>query len=185
MRMENWFFVFVEGKDDKKLFERVLLPFLKKRITKEVQYKVIKYAEMSSKDLAKYIKSCRNRYIFVADKDNCKCISERKKKVKEKKYRYVDIDRVVVVVKKIESWYLAGIDTNSEFWRDKKVKLCKNIDEVDKKVFESRCENSKYKCCKEWFKDDIRKHYSLSVAIRRSRSLEYCIKKIESLLKTD
>ena len=107
-------YIFVEGNDDERFFDRILTKELKKRYT---AIKIIKYAHMKKEKVDDYIKSIKGMradgmradYIYVTDINDSPCITAKKDKVLGR-YRNIDGDRILVVVKEIESWYLAGLD---------------------------------------------------------------------------
>lgn len=102
--------MFVEGTDDERFFETVIMPQLEKKYD---WVSLQRYAQTSSKKTKSFIANLPNigaDYIIVADMDECPCITVRKQKTREK-LPLVEADHVIVVTKEIESWYLAGLDT--------------------------------------------------------------------------
>ena len=49
-------------------------------------------------------------YLFFGDIDNFPCITEKKSRIIEKFGERLDINKIYIVIKEIESWYLAGLD---------------------------------------------------------------------------
>lgn len=47
-------------------------------------------------------------YIYVTDIDRSPCITAKKERVK-KEISNIDIGKIVIVIKEIESWYFAGL----------------------------------------------------------------------------
>jgi hypothetical protein len=105
-------FVLVEGDADLRFFEQVMIPIMS---SKHPNIEVRKYAEMKKKVLRGLVKSLplmKAEYIFVADIDNYPCIRKRKTSILRKYGKVIDPDRIAVVVKEIESWYLCGLDND-------------------------------------------------------------------------
>ncbi len=76
--------------------------------------KIWKYAQKKPKktnNFLKSIKAMKADYIYVADINSEPCVTAKKQRIK---HRNIDKDSIIVVIKEIESWYLAGLDnTNS------------------------------------------------------------------------
>lgn len=111
-------FAFLEGDDDERFFNSTLRPRL------EAQYshiQTIKYAGLKSEKIKSYITSIKGmgaRYCFLRDIDGAMCVSEKRFQLIER-YHALDPENIFVVVKEIESWYLAGISSSDA----KKMKL--------------------------------------------------------------
>lgn len=111
--------IFVEGNDDERFFERIVVPVLKKKFD---SVKLVKYAQMKKERLESYIRSITSAgwdYIYVTDMDDSPCVTARKQQI-QNYLPNIDPKRVVVVIREIESWYLAGL--NKDKSRDLKSK---------------------------------------------------------------
>jgi len=100
-------YIFVEGNDDERFFNKVLVPKFKEKYD---YVKLIKYARWKKESVNNYIKSIKAMgadYIFVADINNSPCITAKKERI-QSIYKKIDNDKIIVVIKEIESWYLAG-----------------------------------------------------------------------------
>lgn len=111
--MEKRLFIFVEGADDIRFFGRLIKPILAPRYR---SVELVAYACIKREKVSRFIKSIRelgHDYIFVGDIDF-------EPSVDAKKYlltgRYQDLagDNIVVVIREIESWYLAGLSGSAE-----------------------------------------------------------------------
>lgn len=101
--------IFVEGNDDERFFSRVLTPMY------EQNYDYVQCWEYSQKTKNKVesflesIKEMNADYIFVADMDESPCVTARKAQITSM-YKNLTADRILIVCREIESWYLAGLN---------------------------------------------------------------------------
>jgi hypothetical protein len=108
-------FIFVEGPDDERFFNTIVKPRLD---TGSCWVKVHMYREETPRWVNKFINSIKQMraskaadYIFTGDIDQMPCTTAKKKRLR-KEYKSVEVDRIIVIVKEIESWYLAGVNHN-------------------------------------------------------------------------
>ena len=104
-------FLWVEGSDDERFIYAVVKPILEKKYN---DVKIVPYAQESKKKINNFLKSIRSMrsdYIFFTDNDS-PCVTASKQKSMNK-YCQLEEERIQVVVKEIESWYLAGLDEES------------------------------------------------------------------------
>jgi len=104
----KYLFIFVEGKDDKEFFERIIKPKLN---IKYDTIQIVEYSNLSDKKINELIKSINSYadYIFITDNDNCPCITTRKEK-DNTQYQQLNISNIIVSVEVIEGWYLSGLN---------------------------------------------------------------------------
>ncbi len=161
-------FVFLEGDDDERFFEKILRPIFKKN------YDTVKPHQYSRKDkkwIKKFIHSINRMgadYIYMHDIDNSPCINGKKENLCEKQ-KTLQKEKLIIVVKEIESWYLAGL-RDEEKLIDKKIKQTNNIEKESfnrmiPKRFNSRVD----------FMVEILKNYSVDLARNRNQSFNYFI----------
>lgn len=108
MNTKKRLFIMVEGEDDIRFFGRIIKPLIAPSYH---SVEIIPYACIKRAKVNKFLKSValmKNDYIFVADIDNERSVRDKKQILY---YRFSDIDgrSIVVVIREIESWYLAGI----------------------------------------------------------------------------
>lgn len=125
-------FLWVEGLDDERFFNSIIKPLLEKKYeyVETRAYSTLKTVKIIS--FLKSMKSMKADYIFVTDIDRSPCITVKKQSLIEK-LGTVEKDKIAVVIKEIESWYLAGLDDTTS----KKIKIhnFKTTDSVTKEQF--------------------------------------------------
>lgn len=102
-------YFFVEGADDERFFENIIKPEFEKKHHTIIMHE---YAQKQNNKIEKFlngIKAMGSDYIYVTDIDHTSCITSKKKKI-ENSIKGIDINKIIVVIKEIESWYLAGLD---------------------------------------------------------------------------
>ena len=111
-------------------------------------------------------------YIYVTDIDNSPCVTAKKQGT-QNNLRNIDGDKTIVVIKEIESWYLAGLsDTECERFQMHTVSVTDTItkeqfNSLIPKKFNSRID----------FMSEILKKFSIEIAKQKNRSFRYCIEK--------
>jgi len=168
----NQMFIFVEGEDDARFFEEIIEPKLKKKYN---FVRMIKYANQPIKKIDNYIKSINamaGDYIFVTDINNSPCVTDKKQKI-QNKYRTIRGDRIIVVIKEIEGWYLAGLG-NTEA-KKLKIGAYDVTDTITKEQFNSLI-HKKYDSRID-FMLEILKIFSIGLAKQKNSSFGYFIEK--------
>ncbi|HOC52437.1 MAG TPA: hypothetical protein PLW61_02300 [Caldisericia bacterium] len=160
-------FILVEGNDDERFFKNIL----ESKFNKKFDFvEIIKYATTKKEKINNFINSIQAMgadYMFVADINNCPCITAEKQKI-QKKYKNINSNKIIVVIKEIESWYAAGC---------LKFRMClsNNTNEITKnqfinlipKKFDSKID----------FMAEILKNFSIEEAKKKNISFDYLIKK--------
>ena len=105
-------YLFVEGDDDERFARNVISPRLSKRYDwiGTVQYAQKKPAKVSAH--LRNIKAMGAEHFFLADINSSPCFPEKRQDLLNK---FTDLEgaRVIIVVKEIEGWYLAGVPANN------------------------------------------------------------------------
>lgn len=170
--MDKQLFIFVEGEDDKRFFQHIVIPMIN-----PIYKTIIKtYAEEKKGKLEKYIKSIRNYYdyIFIADINSSPCVIAKKESILEE-YNFLDGNKTILVRHEIESWYLAGLsDKISEKF---KIRTLKNTDKITKEVFNKMMNRSRFDSRID-FMVEILNHFSIETAIKKNKSFKYFMDKI-------
>lgn len=126
--------IFVEGLDDERFFKKIVTPLFENRY-KHVN--VIQYARLKKKTLKGHINVINkvgNDYLYVKDIDFTNSICEAKKKEIEK-FSFLDEKKIIIVVKEIESWYMAGLSNENSSKLG--IKYLPNTDTLIKERFNS------------------------------------------------
>jgi len=161
-------FIWVEGVDDQRFFERIVKPILNK-IYDCVE--IIEYAYMKNEKIVNFlnsIKSMHADYIFVTDINSSPCVTTKKRDLKNR-IANIDEGKIIVVIKEIESWYLAGLDDMA--LKKCGFKKCNNTNDITKERFNDICQKkfgSHVDCMIE-----LLKFFSLEVARQRNSSFSY------------
>lgn len=162
-------FIFVEGNDDKRFFNRIIKPIFEKKYD---WVEVIQYAQDSPKwrvDFLKSIQSANADYIYVADINNKPCVSAKKQAI-QNELKDIDENSIIIVKMEIESWYLAGVDDTNA----KKLKICTYIttDTLTKEQFNCLTSGSRIN-----FMSEILNCFSLEGAKQKNNSFKYFMEK--------
>lgn len=172
-------YVFIEGRDDKKFCRKVIEPLLKKkyRIIRPYQYQNSK--NLIINNLIKKIQQDGDEYIFLRDKDKPRetkgvgvrkgCISEIKKDIKVD-YPHIDESRIVLVIRMIESWYLAGLDDDG-LKRIGIEEVIVTTDDIGKGKFK-QLKPDRFSS-KIDFMIEILKNFSINTAVHKNKSFRY------------
>jgi len=130
--MGSKLFIFIEGDDDERFFNRIIIPMFENKYDK---IQLWKYAQKKDEKIVQFLKSIQAMnadYIYVADNNGSPCITDRKQRI-ETDFQNIDTDKILVVVREIESWYLAGIDDVSS--KKFGIKSFSNTEHINKGAF--------------------------------------------------
>jgi hypothetical protein len=166
-------YVFVEGTDDGRFFDKVVKPRLGYAYD---HIDIVRYAQDSPKKRRSFLQSIRAiegaEIIWVCDNDSAQCVTARKQEIKNRLPAIAD-NPIVVVVIEIESWYLAGVDTESS--RSLGIRYLTTTDSITKENFgnlrPSRIETNRE------FMLAILDHFSVETAQNKNRSFRYFYQK--------
>jgi hypothetical protein len=172
--------VLVEGRDDREFVNAVIRPMLQRQYD-DVQ--VWEYAGETITRRMNYIRSIQATnadYLFMADLDTSPCITERKNNLVNGHRGMIDAECAVVVVKEIESWYLAGVDEHAcqEFG----IPNVPHTDHVTKEQFRSRVPR-RFNNFVVNFMMEILRGFQIEVAKGRNRSFGYLMNRLETRSK--
>lgn len=166
-------YIWVEGDDDERLFEEIIKPRLQKKYN---SVKVVCYAKTNKKKVRSFLNSIRarnNEYIYIADINRAPCITFKKQKI-QNKLRNIDEDRIAVVVKEIEGWYLAGLGKTES--KKLRIRAPSTTDNITKEQFNGLIPN-KFRSSRIDFMREILKYFSTEVAKQKNKSFKYFIEK--------
>jgi hypothetical protein len=170
--MARKLFIFLEGSDDERFFSAVIVPLLRDRY-REIH--LVLYACMKSVRVSRFIRSInkmRHDYILVADIDQEQSV-RAKKSVIYARFDSIDSAHIIVIIKEIESWYLAGLDTSAA--GSLGIRPLPGTDSVTKEDFNRRIPR-KYPS-RIAFMIQCLRHFSLDVAMTKNRSFRFFLEK--------
>lgn len=178
-------FVFVEGDDDKRFVEMILIKFFSKH--KTMYLTPIPYQKKPNIKTIKHIKkiqSTNGKYIFLSDLDShsYNCITSRKnKRINEfhhDEYEDLNPNNIFIVVEEIESWYISGVNNSLEQFKG--ITIPQNTETFTKEELDELIENSKF-TSKIDFLMEICNEYDFTLAVKRNNSFKYFLKKFDML----
>jgi len=167
-------FIWVEGDDDERFFNKILSPKFQEKYD---TVKIIQYAKMKKEKINNFIRSIKAMeadYIYLTDINDSPCVTIKKRKI-QSKYKNIDNDKIIVVVKEIESWYLAGLD--NKVCKQFKINNFANTENVTKEKFDDMI--PKKFTSKIDFMVEILKNFSIKIAKQKNNSLRYFVEKYD------
>lgn len=165
-------FVFVEGDDDVRFFEKIVSPII---LNNYSTVRLHRYAQRRKKWVKNFIDSINGMgadYLYLRDINDSPCISEKKGKINANN-KALEINKMIIVVMEIESWYSAGLEEDTKLVNTYKL----HTDNLDKesfnkmipKRFDSRID----------YMIEILKEYSVEIARKRNGSFNYFMERPE------
>jgi hypothetical protein len=164
--------VLVEGSDDVRFFERVLVPVLHERWG---SVRLVPYACLRRTAVDRLLRSFARlgeAYVIVADIDTEPSVRAKKRAIIAR-FTGADPSAVAVVVMEIESWYLAGADDG--FLARAGLPPLSSTDEVTKEAFNALIPR-RY-LSRVGFMLDLLDGYSLERGGERNRSLAFFLRR--------
>lgn len=138
---------------------------------------VQQYVQMKRKKLEDFLKSIKDMdadYIYVRDINDAPCVTAKKREI-QNKINNADNNRIIVVIKEIESWYLAGLnETNSKRFGIPNFDTTDNITKAKFNSFIPRNFDSGID-----FKLEILKCFSINMAKQKNKSFRYFLEKYD------
>lgn len=169
---EGRLYIFVEGNDDERFFEAVIVPLFKKYY-KEVE--ILKYAQWKKKKVNLFMQSIETlgfEYIFTRDIDDAATLGAKIREMLER-YEQLDCKTITIVISEIESWYLAGLNKKSsmemriEYFTDTEPIVKEDFNLVYRSRYRSRID----------FMREILKRFSTTEAAQKNKSFKFFITK--------
>ena len=167
-------FILVEGDDDERFFDHLIRPIYE-HIYDYVQH--WKYSRETTKKVNNFLNSINSMphadYIFVADMDDFPCITAKKERITSQ-FEKLSEDRILVVCREIESWYLAGLNDDSR----RKIKIRRRFnktDSISKEQFD-RMMPERF-VSRIDFMQEIMKLFDRETASTKNTSFEYFMRK--------
>jgi hypothetical protein len=110
---ERRLFILVEGNDDERFFSRIIRPIFADMYA---SVEIVMFACMKNEKVYRFVRSIiemGHDYILCADIDREESV-RAKKKVLNERYGLFENDHMVIIIREIESWYLAGLDERAQ-----------------------------------------------------------------------
>lgn len=164
-------FLFLEGGDDQRFFEAVLIPLLQDRYE---EIRPILVSEMEKEKVAEWLRSAEGMgadYIFVRDLDRFACVTAAKDAARRVHPR-LHPARVQIVKMEIESWYCAGLRQGAPELVALKVETSTDTEQVTKERLEAVLRGDRVDALTAMLET-----FDLQAAVRRNASLRYFLRK--------
>lgn len=165
-------YILIEGDDDERFFQRIITPMFE---AKYDSVRLWKYAQQTKRKFDSFLRSIKAmeaEYLYATDINLAPCVTAKKEKIQDK-FNDIDKDKIIVVIKEIESWYLAGLDAeNSKNLGVYPLSSVSNLikeqfDDSIPKRFESRID----------FMQEILKYFQIEIAKQKNKSFRYFLDK--------
>ena len=109
-----------------------------------------------------------DEYLLVADLNSPSCITSKKQELLEI-YPPLERPKIIIVVKEIESWYLAGL-SDANYRKLGITPVLANTDNVGKQKFQEYM-SKKFDLTE--FKIELLKYFSIAIAKQKNSSFSY------------
>ena len=116
-------------------------------------------------------------YILLSDLDthSYPCITSRKIS-RKKEYNALDCKKIFIVKEEIESWYIAGVDTQLEQFKG--LNIPSNTDNLSKEDVDEIIDESSFDSNID-FLNEILKNFNFNLAYQRNSSFRYFVDKFD------
>ena len=167
-------FIFVEGDKDEQFFNEIAEHILREEYD---QISFVQWAQKIPSKTDNYLRSIRSEnwnadYIFVADINDAPCVTAKKEEIK-RRFGNVNKDKIIVVKREIESWYIAGL--NEGKCEDLKIPSFRITDDVTKEQFGKLIPEGFGS--EIYFMQEILKFFDIETAKKKNRSFRYFFEK--------
>ena len=167
--MSDVLFILVEGNDDERFFAGVVVPVLKQKYNKVV---IWQHAQKSNQAIEKMLISIQTMgadYFYVVDLDREDKI-EDKKEIVIGRLEEICGKKIVIAVKEIEGWYLAGLGIEAS--RKLDVAYLERTDDIYKEDF-NRLLPLAEKGSRISIMHEILKYFSVETARSKNASFDF------------
>ena len=167
--MKGVLFIFLEGPDDERFFEKIVKPLFQEEYSNVRLWKYSKKKIERRKNFVRSAKAMKADFIYVADINQAVCITSKKEQIMQD--IGIEEDDIIIVVREIEGWYLAGVDANV---RTLGVSEAGNTNAVTKEDFNKLIPKRGSRIL---FMEKILNDYDIEAARKKNKSLEYFLDK--------
>jgi hypothetical protein len=168
-------YVLLEGPDDERFFEHILKPIFKQRYDWAKPYRFVQKSPKLVKAFLHSIKRLQCDYFFLTDINHFSCVTAKKSDILNKYDSVIDPAKVIIVIKEIESWYLAGL--NDKTSKIIGIQFYATTDHITKEMFNDIVPQAYGS--RDAFMMEVLKSFSTEVAARKNDSFAYFLKRIE------
>jgi len=172
--------ILLEGNDDQRFIDNVIRPYIYNRNPAFIL--TIQYAKDTRINVDKIIQELdanNHKYILLGDYDSSdECITSKKQNL-IKKFNHLNFDAIFIVKDEIESWFLSGMNTDLE--KFKEFDVPDNTENITKEIFDDMMGNSHFDSRIDLMKE-ISKSYDFNLAISRNASFKYFLEKLNKIL---
>ncbi len=170
-------YLILEGDDDIRFFEKIISPLFLKNGFSIIP---IKQSSKKRKDCGKFIQTIENMndwdYLFAKDIDVFPCAGLRREHIMKELSGKIKAEKILIVAKVIESWYLAGVSDKtmrSLGVTPKNIKkIIRSTDDIDKSKFYEFFPPSKTQI---EIMNTLLDNYNIEIAKKRNKSFDYFI----------
>lgn len=169
--MEKDIYIWVEGQDDIRFFEKIIKPIFEEKYR---SVKITTYSRTKKDIILKYIEAIKLMsadYFFTSDIDDTICVTLKKQSLTEI-YNNLDQEKIIIIIKEIESWYKAGLDDNK--CQQFNIPIHSNTDNLIKEDFNRLIPNGFSRL---GFMLEILECFSIESAVNKNGSFKYFIEK--------
>lgn len=168
-------FLLVEGNADERFLERIK-PVLEKVYDFVLIVKYSQKPKRKIKALLKSFNSMKAHFFLLSDLGRWPCPRQKKDKLVETYGQNIDSNGIIIVIKEIESWYLAGLDQAS--CGELGIKDVGNTEGITKEDFEDM-KPKRFDLSVD-FMQEILKRFSVDIAQQKNSSFAYFMAKVRS-----
>ena len=167
-------FIFLEGDDDERFFDRVIKPMYEQIYDHVYLWKYAQAKKQKVNDFLQSINAMQAEYLFVSDMDESPCVTDKKERCASK-FKKLSEEHILIVCREIESWYLAGL--NDEGCRQIGIPPSYNTNSISKEQFDDIV--PKKFVSRIDFMQEIMKVFDQNTALTRNTSFGYFMRKCE------
>jgi len=165
---------FVEGKDDRRFLERIIIRELDLKYCRIIEYSQLKPEKVNAFFEAEL--QGKRVCIFLCDKDDEPCFTQKKNRIVTR-YEKVDSKCILIAERQIDCWYFSGLDRGA----------CKKM-KIDIRDCTGTKTKPEWQACIEKtgryrndFLVEMTECYVLGYALEKNRSLKYCVDRIAAI----
>ncbi len=107
--MSDTIYVLMEGDRDLDYYETLIEPILNNKYDQVIPYKYIQKKKEKVNKYIKVIKKIKADYYVLTDMDESESVEDAIQKILNRMDNLIDKNNVIVVIKEIECWYIAGM----------------------------------------------------------------------------